>query len=127
MADWFNTTRLSVMNVDGSGPRALVDNAVFHDRFGYDRTPWSPNGQWIYYMTQDGHYVIDATAASPRRIAGADFRGGFNGWSPRGDRIAFTVNENGMQNIFVMNADGTGVVNLTNGASHNTQAIWLRR
>jgi len=34
-------------------------------------------------------------------------------WSPDGRRIAFTTDENGHSEIYIMNADGTGKVKLT--------------
>ena len=130
LADWFNTTRLSVMNADGSGARSLVENAIVHNKFAFERSPWSPDGTRLFYRTSEGYHVIDVDGAEASRVADPAFRGAFNGWSPRGDRIAFTVTgiSSPTSDIYVMNADGSGVVNLTNDASFiNTQAVWVPR
>ena len=49
-------------------------------------------------------------------------------WSPDGTKIAFTSNREGAQgyDIFVMNADGTGLVNLTNSAEADRFPAWSR-
>jgi len=45
-------------------------------------------------------------------------------WSPDGSRIAFTSNRGGNNDIFVMNADGTGQVNLTNSFGADQWPSW---
>ena len=45
-------------------------------------------------------------------------------WSPDGSKLAFSSNRTGTYQIFVMNADGTNVVQLTNSGSSNTQPAW---
>lgn len=128
--DW-PTPRVTVMNVDGSGLRSLVQNAAFHGKFSYLRTPWSPDGTRLYYRTSEGHHLVDVDRAEIRRISDPTFLAEFNGWSPRGDRIAFSARTNPsdsyVHDIYVMNADGSGVVNLTNHASRNGQAVWVSR
>ena len=47
-------------------------------------------------------------------------------WSPDGAKIAFTSTRDGNSEIYVMNADGTGVVNLTNQPETNF-SILVRR
>ena len=46
-------------------------------------------------------------------------------WSPDGTQIAFSFVSGGFGNVFVMNADGTGVRNVTNQVgSFNTKPTW---
>ena len=46
-------------------------------------------------------------------------------WSPDGSQIAFSFVSGGFGNVFVMNADGTGVRNVTNQVdSFNTKPTW---
>ncbi len=45
-------------------------------------------------------------------------------WSPDGSRIAFTSNRGGNNDIFVMNADGTGQVNLSNSFGADQSPSW---
>ena len=45
-------------------------------------------------------------------------------WSPDGARIAFDSDRDGDGEIYVMNADGTGVVNLTNNSAFDGLPTW---
>lgn len=45
-------------------------------------------------------------------------------WSPDGARIAFASNRDGVGDIYVMRADGSGVVRLTNTPARETAAVW---
>jgi hypothetical protein len=71
--------------------------------------------------------VIGTDGSGLRRLT---FRPGwFNGWSRSGGEIAYTeaVNTPGHfdNDVFVVNADGTGSVNLTNNRSDDSDAIWV--
>ena len=45
-------------------------------------------------------------------------------WSPDGKKIAFTSNRDGAGDIYVMNADGSGVRRLTNTAAAESSSVW---
>ena len=45
-------------------------------------------------------------------------------WSPDGKRIAFTSNRDGNYEIYVMNADGTGLRNLTQPPGAGQLRAW---
>lgn len=46
-------------------------------------------------------------------------------WSPDGNRLLYEMERpSGGHDIWVVNADGTNPVNLTNGVGDNTQAVW---
>ena len=45
-------------------------------------------------------------------------------WSPDGSKIAFVSERDGPADIFVMDADGFGTVNLTNSTSEERQPDW---
>lgn len=133
----------SVMDVDGSNVRTVAQVAL---PWGSQRSPWSPDGTRLYLHDEgavqaDGgygaHYVANVnTPGDVRQLP--DLPGTsatFNGWSPRGDRIAFTTWTKTSPSpitfavdIYVINADGTGGVNLTNAAGgiHNEYALWVR-
>lgn len=93
--------------------------------FRLERSPWSLDRTRIYFAAAEGRYVTDLAGTDVRRIADSTFRGAFNGWSTRGDRIIFTQYEAATSNVYVMNADGIGLVNLTNSASRNEDALWV--
>lgn len=123
-----------VMNVDGSGERTLVQGSL-PSRFSLHRSPWSPDGKRIYFITSEGHHIANVNAATDvRRLPDPPFPGEFNGWSPRGDRIAFTLYNRISQteytrvlDIYVMNVDGSGGANLTNSSFWNRNALWVPR
>jgi Tol biopolymer transport system component len=45
-------------------------------------------------------------------------------FSPSGKRIAFASNTDGNYEIYVMNADGTGLLRLTRAAAEDTSPHW---
>jgi Tol biopolymer transport system component len=45
-------------------------------------------------------------------------------WSPDGTCIAFSSNRDGNREIYVMNADGSGVARLTHDPAVDMNAIW---
>ena len=85
---------------------------------------WSPDGTRIAFSSdrQGGSptiHVMNADGSSVRRVVTG--QAGFNPqWSPDGTRIVF---DNG-GDIFVVNADGTGVVKLTNSSQTAFQPAW---
>jgi Tol biopolymer transport system component len=130
---------LFVVKLDGSGlrritpPGALIDG----DRFG----DWSPQGNNIIFAQHDNAdvrnsiWVVHADGSGLREIhfdtsipcggARADplSRGCFDPtWSPDGKKIAFIVNEPGGEgeSVYIANADGTDVQQLTHGDSEYT-------
>jgi Tol biopolymer transport system component len=113
------------MNPDGSAQRALTD------RDSYDASPdWSPNGSKIafdsnrcclpgetstsdiYVMNPDGSGVTNLTQT------GAGIDEGSPAWSPDDARIAYV-----RSGIWVMNANGSGQSQLTNG-TYDTAPAW---
>jgi Tol biopolymer transport system component len=105
-----------VMNADGSGVTQLTNNA-FRDF----PTAWSPDGKQIlfqsdragnnelYVMNANGTGVVTRLTNNP-----ASDEGDHAGWSPNGKRIIFSSTRDGDDlDIFVMNADGSGVTQLT--------------
>src|SRR5438105_3130422 len=96
-----------VMNADGSRVTQVTHNTINE----FDPI-WSPNGQQIAFGRISGCcaaavVVINADGSGERVLADNGFPGA---WSPDGRQIAF--NRNG--DVYVMNADGTGVIQLTN-------------
>ena len=80
---------------------------------------WSPDGTRLAVRRDVDIYVVDVTGASaPVRLTTTVAAGVINqmaSWSPDGTRIAFmsTREPGNYPSVFVMNADGSGAVNLT--------------
>jgi uncharacterized repeat protein (TIGR01451 family) len=116
------TNRIVVMNADGSGGTPLTG-----PRFAY-LPKWSPDGRKIaytdyteafevYVMNADGTNQAPITPTSAN-AAGAD-------WSPDGTRLVFSTSRDGVNQIYVMSADGSGATRLTNNTTRNdTYPAW---
>lgn len=78
----------------------------------------------LYVMNVDGTNVrfLDF---SLKQFRGGEFSGERPLWSPDG-RITFSSNRDGCDGteIYVMNADGSGVIRLTNDFGHDSEPAW---
>ena len=129
---------LYVVNADGSGLRRLTPSSV---RPG-DKLDWSPDGSTILFRTHPGE---DQNAASGRganlysihpdgtglrkltRFPSYD-RVDMGSYSPDGKSIVFETSAGavgpGLPDVFEMNADGTGLRQITHTRNFETQADW---
>jgi serine/threonine-protein kinase len=113
---------IHIINADGTGDSEIVAG------FNPD---WAPDGNRIAYAgflentTQSGLFVYDLRTKQKIMITRDSGEG--PQWSPRGDRLVYQADDgNGHKNVFVINADGTGRKQLTNGRSNDGQATWSR-
>jgi Tol biopolymer transport system component len=113
-----------VMNADGSGERQLTQ---FKSEDGSPQWPaWSPDGASL--AIQSGPYnrqtptentahiwIIDVKSGAARRLNPHDkpYLDETPSWFPDGRRIAFQSDRTGRMEVWVMNADGTGAVQVT--------------
>lgn len=112
-----NDIDVFVVNVDGTGLRAIVESP-----FTEHRPQWSPDGmliafeRWpvrdrdpgtadIYAVGPEGGEAVPLVT-SPGHDTGV-------AWSPDGARLAFVSDRDGDEEIYVVNADGSGERQLT--------------
>ena len=115
-----NVQHIYVMGADGGSPVKISDAGSNVDPTFRPMANPSPSDQI------DGApalYVMDADGKNVRRITQNMVVGGRNDWSPDGKRIAFYAGVPYRRDIFVINADGSGLQQLTN-ESDNRGPTW---
>jgi TolB protein len=83
----------------------------------------SPNGDWIVF-TNDGNglWVMKSDGSNPHAITSADDIDPT--WSPDGSMIAFASSRTGSRQLFVMNADGSNVRQVTDLENMGGRSSW---
>jgi TolB protein len=130
---------LVVLDVEGGGERVLQSERQERGTLG--EPAWSPDGARIAYtrtvLDRRHHfhpllYLVDVAGGVPRLLARD---AGDAAWSPDGRRIAFASvrDRNGEQcydtcfykgELYVMDADGTGLVRLTRNRGDDGAPSW---
>jgi Tol biopolymer transport system component/polyisoprenoid-binding protein YceI len=97
---------------------------------------WSPDGSKLAFTRSEGDssaiWVMNANGRNPRALTEDDLveqetftPDEFPAWSPDGGRIAYTsFLPDGNDDIFVMNADGSGQTRLTSGPEYDSDPAW---
>ena len=92
-----------------------------------DKIDWSPNGARIALASPDPGVVPGVSSnvftlrpdgsglAKLTNSRGGKINNGLDSWSPDGKKIAFVSNRSSAYEIYVMNANGSGITQLTRG------------
>jgi len=90
---------------------------------------WSPSGNRVAYKGCDetgalcGIFVTDSGGVDHARLT-TDAADGAPAWSPDGGRIAFMSDRDGDWNIYVINVDGSGLVQITDEPGEDGLPAW---
>ena len=116
-----------VMNADGSNQTRLTDNPAVDGGLS-----WSPDGNRIAFSSnRDGNMEIftmnidSSNLTKLTNVPGVDFSPSWSpgnhspSWSPDGRKIVFVSGRDFVDQVYVMDADGSSPVNLTNNAPVN--------
>ena len=92
-----------IMNADGTGQRRLTEGLS---------PAWSPDGSLIAFSGRARLSVIRPDGTGRRVLPGTE-GGEYPSWSPDGSRIAFNSNLTGDHVMYIAQADGSKVVDLS--------------
>ena len=104
-------------------PTVVLDASV-----GATNTDVSPDGQSLLFYAagrQEDLFVSKNDGTNRRRLTNDPARDRGPSWSPSGKKIAFFSDRSGSYEIWTINADGTGLTQITNNAGANRSTpIW---
>jgi len=135
--------QVMVMNADGGdahllAPQGMQQGLPWVNDF---RSPWSPDSRRVLFFAGGGAgqaaprscsdqavaYVASVDGSAVQRLMD-DCRAQFHGWSGSGEKLAFlSWPETGSSELYVMNTDGSGAVNVSNNDVYELDAQWLPR
>ena len=127
--DHWPEAHIYVVDVDGSNLTQLTDGSTL------DYGPrWSPDGAKIAFWSQPidqaeaqpNVYVMDQDGSHKAQLTHGPCGGYAPVWSPDGTRIVFSIGRDDPfgSDIFLMDADGTDVVQVTYDPESNSPCSW---
>jgi len=88
---------------------------------------WSPDGRLAYVSFEQKKPIIYVhTLATGQRRVVANFKGSNSApaWSPDGSQLAVVLTKDGLSQLYVVSADGSGVRRLAQSSGIDTEPFW---
>ena len=121
MRDSYGQAQLYTMDVDGNGQRRLTD------RDGYEMSPaFSPDGVHLAFAADRDSRGLDIVLvdlnkpSDEKRLVSRHHHDTLPSLSSDGRRMAFIATSDGNPEIYLMNADGTGLFRVTHTKEEET-------
>lgn len=123
---WNYDVFVSVLNPVGTGVADLLYSTYLGGALGSDNGyDIAVDGSGAFYVTgRIDSTDFPTTAGAAQTTGGGNFDAFVAKMEMSPGRIAFTSNRDGNYEIYVMNPDGTGQVNLTNNAAYDYMPSW---
>ncbi len=130
--DWSHDGRWIAYTRQPGGKGNIVTEVIAPDKTGQrmvaigESPTWSPDDTMVAFHTcrgsQCGIYKGSINGGDAIPVATDD--GGLPAWSPVGDKIVYQKDVDGQKQLFVINADGSGKKQLTQGPALHVDANW---
>jgi TolB protein len=120
-----------VMGADGKNLKQLTQNRKIGWTSGHPA--WSPDGKYIAYdsgkrdrggNSQSTIFIMDADGKNPRPLI---TRANRPAWSPDGQKIVFVSNQDGNDEIYMIDVDGKNLKRLTMNRYQDTDPCWIEK
>ena len=123
-SDRFGAPRIYAMDREGLNVRKLATIGSYNDS-----PVWSPDGKRIAYVAMFNNrfdiFVFDVAEQKNYRLTNGEGSSEYPAWSPDAKRIVFSSNRSGSWQLYSMNINGTGLIQLTD-TSNNTCPFWVK-